>query len=225
MNPLMHNDQSIQGERASREEQMQFDRIVSGASEHLWGEGGKAIEGMFSSGMRPKDVVATVTTMFLQKGIEAVRSPEDADSLFSDPSLKTVDVSDEKIAGWLKERAGAEIMEDVIEFGKRTGHLRFKDGKDEEKFQEEAVALAVDMFLKQAAERGETDPEEAYAEMQQLARLEGMELPPVARQTPIAEGVGQALGRPPAGPPDGMPLMPQSGPPPGEPPMQQGGAF
>lgn len=216
MHPLMQQQEIMPGgENASPEEQGQYDRIVSGAHEHLWGKGGEAIEGMFESHMRPKDVVATITASLLQKGIEVVRSPEDADGMFSDPSLKSVDVSDKEVSGDVKLKAGAAIMEDVLDFGAETGHLSFDSKEDEEEFKAEAVQLTIDMFLEQAQKRGEVDSEGAFEEMKQLVRLDGYEMPPpVARQDQVAEGVGQALGTPPAGPPDGMPLMAGPGGPP-----------
>lgn len=198
-----------EADEASPEEQRQYDRIVAGAHEHIWSErGGPAIEGMFEQGMRPRDVVATVAFSLLQKGIEVVRSPEDADSMFSEPSLKTVDVSDQQVSGGVKFHAGRAILESVIDFGEKTGHLKFDNDEDRGRFHEDTGQMVIDMYLEQAHARGEVDVEGAMDEMRQIARLDGYQLPEaLARQTPVAAGVGQALDTPPPGPPDGMPLM------------------
>ena len=209
VNPLAEG-----AEQASPREQTMYDRLVVGADKYIYGVGGDAIEGMYESGMPPKQVVATVTAALIQKGKEELSLPAEVGDATAPPETMEVEAENEVPSDVLLH-AGAAIMEIAIEHGKSTGNLSFKSEDDEEEFQAEAADIAIDAFLEQAQTRGELDSQSAADEIRQGLKLEGYELPAgaIARQDPVAEGVGEALGVPPAGPPPGAPMP--GGPPPG----------
>ena len=165
---------------ASPEEQADYELVVARAYKFIYGAGKDQTLKMLSAGESPAAGIGRATAMILR-------------------AIKTsAEQSGKKIEGDILFHAGAELVEDLSEFGKTAKVFEFRDEAEDEQQTQEALFYAMKYYGEEAMANGEVDQEAAQQAVQQ-----GIQQEQQAASANVGDAVRQELpgGQPPAQPP------------------------
>lgn len=175
---------------ATEEEQAQYDLVVARAVKFIHGEGRENTLKMMAAGAKPAEGVGTAAANIV-KMIE--QSAGKSGKAFADGVLF---------------HAGAEIVEELMEFGEQAGVFEFRDDAEAQQEMDESIMYALKAYGEGGLAAGTIPQEEIDSSkkyMQEgIAREEAngtapplpAELQQQAPNPAVQQGVQQAMGRP-----------------------------
>lgn len=160
-------------EIATPEEQADYELLAVRGRKLVFGDGQDQILELMGSSETPAQGLGKAASMIMKSLVESAKE------------------SGREIDGGVVINAGAEIVQDLNDLAKAKGVYQYDTPEDEEQEVTDAMMWGVKYYGDGMIQAGEISPE-----MQGLAQTEvqqGLEEEGVPTQTPIAEGVGQAM--------------------------------